>query len=161
MILRCTGFFIPKKRASQGPTVHAKWPVYSSFTSFFLALSFYHSSNGKIISITNVNKFPHLQMHIFAISSFAIIEEMFSAETFFCHMEEMGSRLHFLSYERKLELVEIGIQWSEKLFHRKKRQKKEMSSSFHTTLLRIFKRSCYVVYLCIKRGLSLHFWGHL
>ena len=87
-----------------------KWPVYSSFTSFFLALSFYHSSNGKIISIINVNKFPHLEMHIFAISSFAIIEEMFSAETFFCHMEEMGSKLHFLSYERKLELVEIGIQ---------------------------------------------------
>ena len=80
-------------------------------------------------------------MHIFAISSFAIIEEMFSAEIFFCHMEEMGSKLHFRSYERKLELVEIGIQWSEKLFHRKKRQKKEMSSSFYTTLLRIFKRS--------------------
>ena len=49
-------------------------------------------------------------MHIFAISSFAIIEEMFSAEIFFCHMEEMGSKLHFRSYERKLELVEIGIQ---------------------------------------------------
>ena len=49
-------------------------------------------------------------MHIFAISSFAIVEEIFSAEPFFCHMEEMGSKLHFRSYERKLELVEIGIQ---------------------------------------------------
>ena len=38
------------------------------------------------------------------------VEEMFSAEIFFCHMEEMGSKLHFRSYERKLELVEIGIQ---------------------------------------------------
>ena len=64
-------------------------------------------------------------MHIFAISSFAIIEEMFSAEIFFCHMEEMGSKLHFLSYERKLELVEIGIQWSENFFIGKKDKRKK------------------------------------
>ena len=74
---------------------------------FFLALSFYHSSNGKIISITNV----HIYKCIFSpFQVLIIMEETFSAEVFFCHMEEMGSKLHFRSYERKLELVEIGIQ---------------------------------------------------
>ena len=59
-------------------------------------------------------------MHILTISSFAIIKEISPVETFFCHMEEMGSKLHFRSYERKLELVEIGIQWSENFFMEKK-----------------------------------------